>query len=235
MTWIGAELASLAALVHERVEDPALTEARGSGARPQLRWTSDPDRARAAVLVLHGGTEDSVEPVAWTDSPVLRMAPFATALTSQGGPDLAVARLKFAVRGWNGAQADPLTDARWALDRVRATHPGVPIALVGHSMGGRTALRLAADPGVSTIAALAPWIHRDDEPRGGPHLAALLGHGLLDTRTSPGRTRALAAALARQGTEVTSRLVAGEAHALMRRARWWHRTVSAYVTGRLLR
>ena len=41
---------------------------------------------------------------------------------------------------------------------VRMAYPGVPIALVGHSMGGRVALHLAGEADVVVVAALAPWI-----------------------------------------------------------------------------
>ncbi len=104
----------------------------GGGA--ELRGSVPPD-PEAVVVILHGGAERGREAVAWWRLPVLRMLPFARAVERRAGDRLAVLRLKNRVRGWNGAATDPVVDARWALDRVRRVLPGVPIALVGHSMG----------------------------------------------------------------------------------------------------
>ena len=67
--------------------------------------------------------------------------------------------LRYRVAGWNGAAADAYTDVRWAIERICApsTAPTCPIVLVGHSMGGRAALRAGGDPQVAAVCALAPW------------------------------------------------------------------------------
>ena len=98
-------------------------------------------------------------------------------------------------------------DARWALDVVRREQPGLPIALVGHSMGGRVALRLAGDDGVTALVGLAPWVHASDEPHGGPGLSALLLHGSLDRTTDPRATEQMAAQLRARGADATYRPV----------------------------
>ena len=101
-----------------------------------------------------------------------------------GRDGLAVARLRYRVRGWNGADAAPVADAHWALDQLTARFPGVPIALVGHSMGGRAALYAAGHPAVRAVVGLAPWIEPGDTERTIDGLRA--GGCCLRTATSTG-------------------------------------------------
>ena len=151
---------------------------------------------RAAVLLLHGGRSESREPVRSRQPSVLRLRPFAWALRRAGAPlGLTVWRLRYAVRGWNGAEESPLADVRPALAAVRERDPEVPVALVGYSMGGRAAVRVAGESGdgVAAVAALAPWLTPSEPPRllAGKHV--LLMHGTADTTTDPRATAALAA------------------------------------------
>src|SRR6201999_3081874 len=112
----------------------------------------------AVALVLHGGRSNSTEPVPRTASAALRMIPFARSLSRAGASDgLAVARLRYRQRGWNGSAQPPVQDASWALARLRERFPDRPIALIGHSMGGRTAMYVADDPAVRCVVGLAPW------------------------------------------------------------------------------
>jgi dienelactone hydrolase len=200
--------------------------------RPDLQWFRAPDDPRAVVLVLHGGTQDNREPVSRYGLPVMRLVPFAWSLT-RSRRDVAVALLRYAVRGWNGPEAHPVADARWALEQVTSRYPGRPVALVGHSMGGRTALHVMDDPAVEVVAALAAWVERGDPVQGRPGQSALLGHGTADSITAPAGSRVMARGLEANGVDVTLDLVDGENHALLRRARWWHGRVTAYVMGEL--
>ena len=118
------------------------------------------------VLVLHGGQDASRRPARWHNLAVLRMVPVARAVAKAGQGTFAVAMLRYAVRGWNGAAASPVPDARAALDQISEAYPGVPIALVGHSMGGRVALALADDPRVVEVVGLAPVGRRRRRPEG---------------------------------------------------------------------
>ena len=103
----------------------------------------------AVVIVLPGGKADSFAPTAPRQLARLRMLPFARQLSRRGRRyGVQVWMLRYRYRGWNGAENSPVQDARWALDEVRRRHGDVPVVLVGHSMGGRTALRVAADPAV---------------------------------------------------------------------------------------
>jgi pimeloyl-ACP methyl ester carboxylesterase len=188
-----------------------------------------PDHPVGAVLILHGGAERSRVPVAWWRLAVVRMIPFATAITRLAPDDVAVLRLKNRVRGWNGSRQDPVHDARWALDRIRRTLPGVPVVLVGHSMGGRVALRLGGEPDVAGVVALAPWVESDvRQPR--PGIPVLLVHGTADRITDPRRTAILATRFSDDGVDVTHVVVEGSNHSMLRDAATWHDTVAGFVS-----
>ena len=199
---------------------------------PDLQWFREPDDPRAVVLVLHGGTPDSRDPVSRYGLPALRLVPFAWSL-ARARRDVAVALLRYAVRGWNGTERSPVADARWALEQVTDRFPGRPLALVGHSMGGRTALHVMDDQAVEVVATLATWVERRDPVHGRPGLSVLLGHGTDDRITAASGSGLMARALAETGADVTLELVDGENHALLRRASWWHRRVTAYVMDEL--
>jgi pimeloyl-ACP methyl ester carboxylesterase len=199
-----------------------------------LRGTM-PASPEGVVLVLHGGGEKGFGPMPWWEGPVLRMKPFAMAIERRARGRLAVVRLKNRYFGWNGTEQTPLTDGRWALDQVRARYPDLPVAMVGHSMGGRVITHLAGEPGVTTIVGLAPWVVEGDPRLGRPGLDVLFMHGAKDTTTDPRRTRALADTLRGQGADVTLRIVEGEGHAMLRHARIWHSEVAEFVTASLLR
>ena len=97
--------------------------------------------------------------------------------------------LRFTHRGWNGGPAR-IADARAALDDVRRQLGDIPVVLLGHSMGARTAVHVADDPSVRGVVALAPWL-----PPGEP-VEALRGkqlyaaHGSRDRITSARATAA---------------------------------------------
>jgi alpha-beta hydrolase superfamily lysophospholipase len=214
---------------------------------PHLSFTGDGSQPEAVVLLLHGGSTDSFAAARAFDPAVLRMIPFGRSMLRAGGGRIAVASLRYAVRGWNGEWQSPLRDARWALDRIAARLGGLPIGLVGHSMGGRVALRVADHGGVlkgahggihswgvRSVAALAPWLP-DGEPI--PVLgerALLLAHGTADRTTDPAKTTELAAKLAADGAEVELVKYPGVRHALLFPARPWHDMVASFMVRTLL-
>lgn len=198
-----------------------------------LRGTM-PDEAEGVVLICHGGGERGYGPMPWWEGPVLRMRPFAKAIERRAGNRLAVVRLKNRYFGWNGAEQTPLLDVRWALEQIRERYAGLPLALVGQSMGGRVVLHLAGEPDVKAVAGLAPWIADGDPVLGRPGLDVLLMHGTDDRVTDPRRTERLAEQLRAQGADVTWRPVEGEIHSMLKHPRVWHREVADFVTGSLL-
>jgi alpha-beta hydrolase superfamily lysophospholipase len=201
---------------------------------PRLLWPTEVDQPRAVVLVLHGGKSRSNGSVRPWQGAVLRMAPFAGAVAAAGEGAIAVASLRYAVRGWNGRKASPVEDTRLALEQIAAKHPGVPVGLLGHSMGGRVALHLADDERISAIAALAPWVEAGDRPRWHRGLHVLFMHGTLDRMTSPRASRAMAEAMTALGADVTYEAVKGESHAMLRQAARWHRESAQFLAEHLL-
>lgn len=179
---------------------------------------------RAVALVLPGGRADSFDAGDPRHLSGRRMQPFARRLAREGAHlGLAVWTLSYRYRGWNGTEMSPVPDARWALAEVRARHGDVPVVLVGHSMGGRTAIRVAGEPAVRGAVALAPWLP-DGEP-----VAQLAGrrllvvHGSRDRVTSPRASRRFCAAAAQVADEASYVLLRGEAHAMLLRWPVWHR------------
>ena len=203
-----------------------------------LRWDAQPTDPAAVVLVLHGGQEHSTARNAWWRPPVWWMNPFAWVARRAGGGTFAVARIRYAVRGWNDDDRSPLHDTRAVLDSVAARYPGVPIALVGHSMGGRVALNLLGDERVSVVVGLAPWVDRVDVDaqvfRPHPGLRLLVLHGLADRITSPKASRALVERLAAAGTDARFVGLDGDKHAMIHRRRTWDRLLSAFLRSELL-
>lgn len=204
-------------------------------AAPQLIWHTEVADPRAVVLVLHGGRSRSHRAVhAWQPA-VWWMLPFANAVSEAGGGDVAVAILRYAVRGWNGDEASPVADTSLALEQIAARYPGVPIGLLGHSMGGRVALHLAADDRVDALVALAPWVERTDVPEWHEGLHALVMHGTRDRVTSAKQSKVMADAMAALGADVTYLSMRGDTHSMLSHARLWQATAARYLVDHLLR
>jgi alpha-beta hydrolase superfamily lysophospholipase len=191
-----------------------------------------PPSVRGVALVLHGGRAVSELPVRANHLAVLRMVPFARALRAAGSEHgLAVARLRFAVRGWNGDVQAPVADARWALEHLAARFPGAPVAIVGHSMGGRTALHAADHSNVQAVVGVAPWIEPGDPVEQLTGRRVLLAHGSRDRVTSAAASAGYvqrAAAVAASAAYVS---VSGDRHAMLRRATVWHELTAGFVIG----
>ncbi|MCW2494922.1 alpha/beta fold hydrolase [Jatrophihabitans sp.] len=196
----------------------------------RLHVSAPPRPVRAVALVLHGGREVSHAPARENHLAVLRMLPIARALRRRGGEHgLAVARLRFEVRGWNGAEQSPVADARAALDELGRRFPGVPVALVGHSMGGRTSIYAADHPAVTTVVGLAPWIEGRD-PRAtmaGRHVLFL--HGTADTVTDPRMSARYVREIEPIAASASFISVTGEKHAMLGRPGVWNDLTVGYV------
>ena len=199
----------------------------------ELSWTSRPTGAISVVLVLSGGQVANTRTARWYDPSALRMVPVARAARAAGRGAFAVARLRYAVRGWNGDAASPLVDARAAMDEIEERYPGLPVMVVGHSMGGRVALALAADPRVRGVLALAPWIEPGDtlSPYAGVRL--LLVHGLKDPITSPDLSRATVVRLQAEGVHASFIGLRRELHTMLFRAPTWDQVTTGYLRASL--
>jgi pimeloyl-ACP methyl ester carboxylesterase len=160
--------------------------------RPHL--TRSPVRSpRGMVLMLHGGAEADLEPVGSRSRPWLRARLMMEQLRRPfHAAGLDVWLLRYRITGWNHGHAElpsPVPDARWALDRVRERGP-LPVVLLGHSMGARTAVTVADDDLVRGVVGLAPWFPAGEpvEPLRGKRLVAV--HGRADRITSFAATAA---------------------------------------------
>ncbi len=178
---------------------------------------------RAVALVLHGGTQRSTDPVGSRSASWHRMAAMQRRISgrlhAEGG---ASALLRYRVRGWNGDGSGPREDARWALEQVRAAYGEVPVVLLGHSMGARTAAYVADDPQVAGVVALAPWWQPDDPVRAlqGRHVVA--AHGRTDKITSARMTRAFLARARGVAASTDYVDMGAVGHYMLRRVERWN-------------
>ena len=198
------------------------------------RWPTDPARVRSIVLVLHGGQARSAATVRRTQFSYLRMVPFARFLHRRGGGrGMSVRILRYRYRGWNEPELHPVQDARWALTQLWDQHRDASIVLLGHSMGGRAALRVADHPAVTAVCALAPWTLDDEPVRQLAGRSVLIAHGDREHMTDP----RLSYRFAVRAKQVTSRVcrfnVLGDGHAMLRRARDWSELVARFVEAEL--
>ena len=187
---------------------------------------------RGIAVFCHGGTATSVVPPRDSALSLVRMRAveqFVRASTRDRGITTQV--LRYRVAGWNGNAADAYADVRWALERIRGEHgPAVPVVLVGHSMGGRAALRAGSDPQVGAVCALAPWT-----PPGEPvaHLrgstVAIL-HGRGDRWVAASLSADFALRARAAGAHVARFTTAG-GHSMVRGALRWHRFARDVVLG----
>lgn len=199
-------------------------------AKPVLTVRAAEGITRGVALVLHGGRSYSYEPVEARHLSPARMVPFAKHLHRAGGKHgLAVWTLRNSVRGWNGPDMSPLQDARWALARIHEQHPGVPIYLLGHSMGGLTAICVADDPLVHAVVSLAPWLDAQTPAERVAGRRVLIVHGSTDRLTSPAESLKFARRAAPLAEDLRYVSLAGAGHFMFRRVRLWHNLATGFV------
>jgi len=208
-----------------RVSDPA--------AATRLVRVAEPASPEGVVLVLHGGAAHGAPtPVSPTQLSVLRMVPVARAVARAGRGRLAVYRLLNSYRGWD-RRPTPVDDARRAMLALADRFPGVPLGLVGHSLGGRAALLAGDAAGVRSVVALNPWLHRtDDVDLSGRRV--LIVHGDQDRVASIEKSRGVARQLSR-AAEVEFEVVPGGKHAMLGQRREFDGRAAAFTAGVLLR
>lgn len=141
----------------------------------EARWTNAV--GNRAVVLVNGGQSRDV-PGTWSSTLEWLVRALAPRF-----PELAFLEVKYRSKSWR--QLDRcVEDAEDALELARER--GVErCALVGFSMGGAVAIGAAADPAVTSVVGLAPWIPDRLElgPLRGRRFAVL--HGALD-RGFPG-------------------------------------------------
>jgi pimeloyl-ACP methyl ester carboxylesterase len=182
---------------------------------PRLIDVAVPAEPAGVVLVLHGGgSRGAPVSVSPTQLSVLRMIPLAQRIKRASQGRLVVLRLLNSYRGWD-TDHTPVTDVAWALGELAERFgPGLPVCLVGHSLGGRAALLSAGRPEVRGVVALAPWVYPSDRVSGVNGTPIVIIHGDADRVASPERALAMAANL-RRDTAVSFVTVAGGTHAML--------------------
>jgi pimeloyl-ACP methyl ester carboxylesterase len=193
-------------------------------------WPMGADSVGSIVLVMHGGETASIKTAGRRRGPYLRMIPFAAALHRHGHKQgLSVRLLRYRYRGWNEPELHPVADARWALDHLGERHPDAPVVLLGHSMGGRTALRVADHPAVMAVCALAPWTPEDEPVHQLTGRPVLIAHGDRDRVTDPALSYRFAVRARAVSERVCRFEVAGDGHAMLRRSRDWTALVTRFI------
>ncbi len=194
-----------------------------------LETASAADRPAAVVLLLHGGRARSLAPVRPGNLAALRMSLLArTAHIDRSIPVLA---LRYRYRGWNdedGARTpDPVHDALDALARIEARLGPVPVILVGHSLGGRAAVRTAGYPTVRAVAALAPWLPLGEPVDPLTDRTVLIAHGRRDRVTEIEHSLAYATRALTVADAVYLKLI-DDGHAMLHTPATWHRLVREF-------
>jgi pimeloyl-ACP methyl ester carboxylesterase len=176
---------------------------------------SGPGGARTAVVCVNGGQASEVEGTwsATLEWLVRRLAPRF--------PGLRFGEVRYRVKSWK--QLDRcVEDARAAIEELAARRTLV----LGFSMGGAVAARVASEPSVETVLGLAPWFpdRLPLEPLRGRRLRVL--HGSLD-RWLPG-IPGVSPSLSRRGFDRALALgasgeytlIPGAVHGVALRAHW---------------
>ena len=200
--------------------------------RPAVEVHPAPGRPRGIALFCHGGTATSVAPPREQALSLVRMRAIERFVRHEAGPrGITTQLLRYRVAGWNGDQADAYLDTRWAVERIQEEHgDGIPVVLVGHSMGGRAVLRAGGAPQVAAVCALAPWTPPGEPVRHLRERTVVVLHGRGDRWVPPALSADFAARAQAAGARVARFTIAG-GHSMMRGAPRWHAFVRDVVLG----
>lgn len=198
-----------------------------SGRALERRGPSSP---RALVLLMHGGRPRDPGPVPRLSASVWRMRALRDgvegALAAEG---VGTWLLRYSARGWNDGA--PVVDAQWALDLIVREHAGIPVVLLGHSMGARTGIRVAEHRAVVGLVALAPWFDDGDPVRALARRHLVAAHGRRDRITSPRATRRFLERAAPVAASTRFVDMGALGHYLLRGTDRWQQVAASAVLG----
>lgn len=188
---------------------------------PSLTAYATPTDPRGVVLMLHGGKERSQQLVDGRSASWRRAAAMARSIAGEAeAAGAAVRLLRYRRRGWN--HGAPVDDARWALAEVRRELGALPVVLLGHSMGARTAVHVADDPAVRGVVALAPWFPPDEPVVALAGRTLVAAHGRRDRITSARATRAFVERARTVGADASFVDMGPVGHYMFRRVAEWN-------------
>lgn len=217
-------------MAKERFSEADEDEAGAIAHAPEVMVRTGTAPVQGVALVLHGGRANSFEPVRSRHLSPARMVPFGRLLHSWGSAaGLETWSLRNRVRGWNGEHMSPLHDARWALEQIRERRPGLPVYLLGHSMGGLTALCAADDPQVRAVIALAPWVDSTTPTQQLAGRRVLMVHGDADRWTSPRQSLRYAQRIQHVADDVRYVTLTGAGHFMLTKVPVWHELSASYL------
>jgi alpha-beta hydrolase superfamily lysophospholipase len=198
-------------------------------AQPEVEEARSLSRAPSAVIILaHGGVSRSMLTASRMRLTYLWQRWVSRWIVAAlAGTDAQVWRLRYRVRGWNGSRADPAADLRWAVDKAERLHPGVPVILIGHSMGARAAIFAADQPSVAAVLLLAPWIEPGDpvDRLAGKDVEII--HGTADRMTNPATSFAVAQRFGLRYVPIPD-----EGHTMLGRPTRWRELVTTFLDRR---
>jgi len=198
---------------------------------PSLLTLGPRGTPRAAVVIAHGGKSRSIAPDSNLRSPALRMLPFLVDLARSGRRlGLASTQLRYRLVGYN--EGDPVADVEWALDHV-ADRYGVPVCLLGHSMGARAALRAAGHPSVVSVVALAPWCPPAEPVQQLEGRTVVIAHGVRDRITDPARSLEFARLAQPVAAQLARFELRGTGHTMLQRLPAWQSLARRLTLGTL--
>jgi predicted esterase len=193
---------------------------------PSLEAFASPDSPTGVVLMLHGGKERSQQLVDGRSASWRRSAAMARSIADRAERTGAAVRLlRYRRRGWNAGA--PVADARWALAEVRRELGDLPVVLLGHSMGARTAVHVADDDRVRGVVALAPWFPGDEPVRALAGRTLVAAHGSRDRITSARATRAYVDRARAAGADASFVDMGPVGHYMFRQVEAWNDLAAA--------